>query len=255
MAKPQIEDGHVDIAHEIVEALCRINLTAYESRVLWALFRKTYGWHKAWDRISYTQWEEITGLNRWHIARTLKQLIARKIITQRGDGYKIEYAFQKDYEQWIRGFHRHDLLPSGATEEKSLPRGEKSLPRGEKPLPSGATKSLPRGVNTKEKKETIQKKLYKRKYGEFKNVLLSDDEYQKLKDRFGALVPDMIETLSEGIESKGYKYRSHYATLLAWKRRDERMKGGHDGAHRGRAGSRQLPKVYRTPEEIWPNDS
>lgn len=161
MARPQLEDGHTDIAHEIVEALCRINLTAYESRILWALFRKTYGWHKKWDRISYTKWEEVTGLDRWHIARTLKQLIARKIIAQRGNGYKIEYAFQKDYEQWIKEFHRHDLLPSGATDKQSLPRGEKSLPPGAKPLPSGATKSLPPGVNTKEKKDTRQKKRQK----------------------------------------------------------------------------------------------
>lgn len=217
MAKPQAENGHVDIANEIAEALCRINLTAYESRILWALFRKTYGWHKKWDRISYTQWEKMTGINRWHIARTIKQLIARNIITQRGNGYKIEYTFQKDYEQWKMVFHRNDLLPSGVTDKQSLPPGEK-------PLPSGVTKSLPPGVNTKEKKETRQKKVDKRKYGEFNNVFLTDEEYHKLEERFGgAECRRMIEVLSSGMKSKKkYKYDSHYAAILSWKRREEK---------------------------------
>lgn len=157
MAKPQAEDGHIDIANEIAEALCRINLSAYESRVLWALWRKTYGWHKKSDRISYTQWEELTGLGRWHIARTIKKLIGRNIITCRGNKYNLEYSFQKDYEQWRNSTNRHDLLPKEVT---ALPIGvtKKLLPLLEKPLPKEVTKSLPKEVNTKEKKETIQKK-------------------------------------------------------------------------------------------------
>ena len=29
----------------------------------------------------------------------------------------------------------------------------------------------------------------------------------------------MIEEVDTGIESKGYKYKSHYATILSWARR------------------------------------
>lgn len=60
----------------------------------------------------------------------------------------------------------------------------------------------------------------KHKYGEFKNVLLTDDEYEKLQERF----PDYeqrIETLSEGLALKGYKYKSHYLAILKWARNDE----------------------------------
>ncbi len=62
--------------------------------------------------------------------------------------------------------------------------------------------------------------ISKDRYGEFNNVLLSDDEMQKLFDRFGATLIDKIEALSQGIESKGYKYKSHYATILNWARKD-----------------------------------
>lgn len=67
------------------------------------------------------------------------------------------------------------------------------------------------------KKENIIKK----KYGEFKNVLLTDEEYQKLKDRFNDY-EEKIENLSYYLKSKGDKYKSHYGTILNWARKDEK---------------------------------
>jgi phage replication O-like protein O len=46
MANPQRENGHIDIANEIAEALARTNLSAYQMRVMWAIWRKTWGWQK-----------------------------------------------------------------------------------------------------------------------------------------------------------------------------------------------------------------
>ena len=59
----------------------------------------------------------------------------------------------------------------------------------------------------------------KRAHGFFANVLLTDDEMQKL----AVEVPnyeDYIERLSHYIESSGKKYKSHYATILSWHRKD-----------------------------------
>lgn len=100
MARPQVEDGHIKIACELGEALARVNLSAYESRVLWCIFRKTYGWNKKSDRISYSQFEEVTHIDRRNIGRTIKILLVRQMITCQGDGQQLEYAIQKDYELW-----------------------------------------------------------------------------------------------------------------------------------------------------------
>ena len=54
-------------------------------------------------------------------------------------------------------------------------------------------------------------------YGEFKNVKLTDEEYQKLKEK--DLLP-YIEKLSSYIASKGKRYKSHYATILNWSRKE-----------------------------------
>ena len=63
----------------------------------------------------------------------------------------------------------------------------------------------------------------KRAHGFFANVLLTDDEMQKL----AVEIPnyeDYIERLSHYIESSGKKYKSHYATILSWHRKDDAEK-------------------------------
>jgi hypothetical protein len=76
------------------------------------------------------------------------------------------------------------------------------------------------------------KKINKRKFGEFQNVLLTDDEYQKLLDKLGeSNVSRLIESLSEYIASKGKRYKSHYATLLGFARRDGEHKEPYNPAY------------------------
>ena len=63
--------------------------------------------------------------------------------------------------------------------------------------------------------------ISKDKYLEF--VFLSKEEYQKLITKFGEqLTNDKIAELNDGIGSKGYKYDSHYHTILSWQRKHER---------------------------------
>ena len=71
-------------------------------------------------------------------------------------------------------------------------------------------------LNDNLKKNTKKKEAY----GEFKNVLLTDDELEKLKKRFSDYGL-RIEKLSNYIASKGVKYKSHYATILNWARNDK----------------------------------
>ncbi len=57
-------------------------------------------------------------------------------------------------------------------------------------------------------------------HGEFKKVLLTSEEYEKLKLRYGEKNTEiLIAELDTGIASKGYKYKNHYATILNWARR------------------------------------
>ena len=80
-------------------------------------------------------------------------------------------------------------------------------------------------------KPSRQARKEKKAYGVFKNVLLSASDYKKLVEKFGEDgTLKRIETLSTGIESKGYRYKSHYAAILVWERSDEK-KLGKTGKH------------------------
>ena len=62
------------------------------------------------------------------------------------------------------------------------------------------------------------------KYGFYKNVLLSDEDMEKLKTEFPADWEKRIERLSEYIASKGAKYKNHLATIRAWARKEAPQK-------------------------------
>ena len=61
----------------------------------------------------------------------------------------------------------------------------------------------------------------KKTYGECENVLLSDDEYEKIKAKGLA---NLIDELSLYIEGSGKKYKSHYAVIRQWGNRREKEK-------------------------------
>lgn len=151
-------------------------------------------------------------------------------------------------------------------ENKLYTGSKESLPEGSKEtLLGGSKETLPNNnslnnnsLNNKEnnnslfeneqKKEPTSKKAspktksvdkiisQKSKYGEFENVALTDEELKKLKDRFFDW-EDRVERLSMYIESTGKKYKSHYATILNWARKEEPKKPAKDDGYGERLGT------------------
>lgn len=71
----------------------------------------------------------------------------------------------------------------------------------------------------KPKLEINKEKIIKEKFGIFENVLLTREEFEKLKIAFSDF-SDRIDRLSEYLASSGKRYKSHYATILSWARKD-----------------------------------
>lgn len=81
-------------------------------------------------------------------------------------------------------------------------------------------------ADSKQKQSPIPYTLYpipnkpiKDIYGEAQNVLLTKEEYQKIKDKG---LTELIEELSLYMASKKKSYADHYMTILAWGRRREK---------------------------------
>ena len=81
------------------------------------------------------------------------------------------------------------------------------------------TRNRTRAINKDEIENKKKEKPKKHKYGEYKHVLLTEEEYRRLVDEFGiSEANDMIKNLDEGIEMKGYKYKNHNLVLRKWRK-------------------------------------
>ena len=83
----------------------------------------------------------------------------------------------------------------------------------------------------------------KHKYGEYKNVLLTDEEFEKLKVEF-ADYTERIERLSAYVASTGKSYKSHYATIRNWARKEDS-----NGNRRNQSHSVDREKAQRSDEK------
>ena len=69
-----------------------------------------------------------------------------------------------------------------------------------------------------------EKKEERHKYGEYKNVLLSDKDMEKLQAEFPDDYTKRIEALSVYMQSKGARYKDHLATIRNWARKEKQEK-------------------------------
>ena len=114
-----------------------------------------------------------------------------------------EIETEKDIEKEIESIHTNTDEPCG-----SLP-----LPFSE----LHETEAEEEETATPKKAAQIR-----HKYGEYKNVLLSDDEFEKLKNEFPGDWSERIENLSEYIASTGKKYKNFLATIRKWSKNERK---------------------------------
>lgn len=100
MANPQTENGHVKIANEIFDALCRFRIPGESRQVLDFVIRKTYGFNKREDAISLSQFCSGTGLKKNTICKAIAHLVSLNLITKKGNDVANVYRFNKDFDSW-----------------------------------------------------------------------------------------------------------------------------------------------------------
>jgi len=99
-------------------------------------------------------------------------------------------------------------------------------------------KELNTDISTQSKVKESKVKESKKKIRFGDRVLLTKEEYGKLVKRFGKDGADgKIIDLDLGIQSKGYKYDSHYSTILSWERMDEKRRKEDSATARSKIGT------------------
>ncbi|WP_458397446.1 hypothetical protein [Anaerotignum sp.] len=126
-------------------------------------------------------------------------------------------------------------------EEEASERASKEANKGQAEGKQEANKGQQLKNDKNAKKEKNNKKdIVRHQYGEYKNVLLTDEEMDKLKAEFPNDWKERIERLSFYMASTGKSYKSHLATIRNWARKDAEKgggygKGNHSGGQAGNA--------------------
>ncbi|HAQ6875304.1 TPA: replisome organizer [Enterococcus faecium] len=93
-------------------------------------------------------------------------------------------------------------------------------------------------------------KPIRHKYGEYKNVLLSDEQMEKLKIEFPNDYQERIERLSEYCESSGKTYKNYLATIRSWARKEKSEPKNASGAYK-RTGRREKLPEWAIDQEAY----
>jgi phage replication O-like protein O len=179
-----------------------------ELKLLMVIMRKTFGWHKLRDRISLSQLEEITGLERKHISKASKSLIEKGLITKTVEGKK---GLQNTFYELVLDDDSNNcygcLKDTGGgvfkTPTKETPTKEKEspiIPQGGSPLSS-------------------KKKPKEEKHQVAENVFLTPSQQQSLLQRLESNTDKLkacYDKLSVWKIAKGQTNINDYLNIIRW---------------------------------------
>jgi phage replication O-like protein O len=144
-ASPQVEDGHVRIANELLDAFISFPFSARQQKIVMAVIRKTYGYNKTEDEIGLTQFVKLTGISMKHVSTVISELVEMKVLFVSQGVHARSIKLNKDYTAWVSP-KKGEVSPKRV----SLKRGEGSPQNGGNGLPNlGNTIDKPKD-NTKD---------------------------------------------------------------------------------------------------------
>jgi phage replication O-like protein O len=102
LTSPQKENGYTPIANEILEQIAKIKLSPTQYRIIFVIWRYTYGFNRKAHDLSLGFLNKATGCEKRHLQRELKELEEMNIIKQNiKNGRSRAVSFNKHYDKWV----------------------------------------------------------------------------------------------------------------------------------------------------------
>ncbi len=201
------------------------------------------GWQE-WFSVSIRTLEEQTGLARSGIKKAREVLRVRGLIDFKGRGRQATLYHIKPL--YLIPPQIPPLLPNNCATNSSQSETLCALGCDTVSVQgSSQGRSQDRSQSSSPLyKQNKTKKIYILSRGTYENVLLSDDDMEKLKSEFPADYNERIERLSEYMASTGKKYKNHLATIRAWARKEKSAPASKDS----NAGRNPAMKWYTEKE-------
>ncbi|EAO0102808.1 hypothetical protein C0Z79_16745 [Salmonella enterica] len=132
-----LENGYLRLANQIQDALCIVELSGREFRVLNAIIRLTYGWSKKSDRIANSLIADKTTLKVKHVSEAVLSLAYRNIIILRRIGQTRYIGINTNLDKWAYSKPHCSKCPVSFPDDEiatwiiSVPETRNSYPRKE----------------------------------------------------------------------------------------------------------------------------
>lgn len=168
-------NNYTQISNEFID-----NMNKYsgsEVKLFLAISRKTIGWHKLSDRISYSQLRKITGLSTNSLKKSIKILVDDNWILQSETINGYEYDLNIDNE-----VSKNDTIENELYQKLTPPVSKNDTVKPETVSKIDTTKDNNINILTKEKKGGVSIKdntLYKELKEIYNNFLLSNNYSQE----------------------------------------------------------------------------
>ncbi|MFH1691806.1 MAG: replication protein [Candidatus Omnitrophota bacterium] len=99
-ANPQLENGYIQIANELMDAIISYPFKNSELKIILTILRKTYGWKKKKDRLSFSQISKLSGISIRHAKRIIKSLACDNVILKEKLENNNVLGLNKNYYSW-----------------------------------------------------------------------------------------------------------------------------------------------------------
>lgn len=155
---PQLEKGYTRLANELLDALLAAGLTARQWAVVMAIARKTYGWNKTRDEIGLSQLRLMTGIDKSHLSRTIRELETMKVIHREAGTHGHTLGINKRHKDWELPNQQPRLpnqQPEGLPKEQQLPNQQPGVAES---ATLGVAESATEGLPKEQPQNTYKEK-------------------------------------------------------------------------------------------------
>jgi phage replication O-like protein O len=258
LADVQLEHGYTKIANEILERMALTKLSPIQYRLIFVIWRYTYGFNRKEHSFSLNFLSEATQYDKRQLQRELVKLEQRKIILQKVQPGKPRIiSFNKNYDEWLDeetvGNSTNGKVTNGNSTKGTVGNSTNSTignPTNQE------IKNINKNLNKyKEDDEGIVEKilvlLQKSKILEKEDITeFLREDIQDVIDNFGFTNPEemIVEAIKDAARGNGKTWKFVYNKLNSWRKQgikklEDLDKGdNHDTIHKHRRGVGRFTK-------------
>ncbi len=209
------------IPNDVLDGLCRLQLSGSEMRIMLCIIRMTYGYNREFAELPLTVIAESVGVRTEHVSKSLTKLEKMGIICR--------HAAKGIKPQTISVIEDaiSDLQKCATVAENGNATVAENCNAGGAEI-GNATIAENDNHTYKEKKKDIKERERKPR-GPYGNVLLSDEQFGSLVSDHGkSNTEDYIRKVDSYMQSTGRSYSDHEAVIRKWMTDDGVKKDGFD---------------------------